>query len=146
MTHKYFQMIVKGNFSGLLVLNKKVEGLFGIRCESSNGHVVSCKKLMNEDLHTFKGMIGYYMKDNGEDHFEFVHHNVWADGIYDGKMEHAKCSKVGSNNRVNLCHSNVLQYAHQWAHSHMKKYLGVTLAGNFIPHMQKCQFYPNPTW
>jgi hypothetical protein len=26
-------------------------------------------------LHTFVGMVGYYMKDIDEDHFQFVHHN-----------------------------------------------------------------------
>ena len=43
------------------------------------GHVVSCKKLRDEGLHKFQGMIGYYMKDNREKHFEFVHRNVLAE-------------------------------------------------------------------
>lgn len=38
------------------------------------GHVVSCENLVDEGLHTFLGMVGYCMKDNGEDYLRFVHH------------------------------------------------------------------------
>jgi hypothetical protein len=44
LTHKHFQITVKGNFTNLQVLNMKSRD--------------TCS-------HTFKGMIGYYMKDNG---------------------------------------------------------------------------------
>ena len=35
------------------------------------GHVVSCKRLRDEGLHTLLGMVGCCMKDNGKEHFEF---------------------------------------------------------------------------
>lgn len=44
LTHKHFQMVVKGNFTNLQVLNMKSR---------------------DKGLHTFNGMIMYYMKDNG---------------------------------------------------------------------------------
>lgn len=103
-----FQMVVKGNFGSLLVLNKKIEVCMGWDVSPPMGHVVSCKKLRDKGLHTFKGMIGYCMKNNGNKYFEFVHHNVSADDM-NGKMEHAKFRKVGLNDRVSLSHSNVLQ-------------------------------------
>ena len=53
------------------------------------GYVVSCKKLRDEGLHTFKGMVGYCMKDNGEKHFEFVHHNLSLDDMNEDKLEYA---------------------------------------------------------
>ena len=43
--------------------------------------MVSCKKLRDEGLQTFKGMIGYCMKDSGEEHFKFVHHKVLAEDM-----------------------------------------------------------------
>lgn len=49
------------------------------------------------------------MKDNGEEHFEFVHRNVSAEDMNDGKMEYTKFGKVGLNNCVILSHSNILQ-------------------------------------
>ena len=91
------------------------------------GHVVSCKRLRDEGLHTFKGMVGYYMKDNGKEHFEIVNHNVSSDDANEGKMEYAKCGNVGLNISVSLFHSNILQMAYQWASFCMKNYLGVIL-------------------
>lgn len=47
------------------------------------------------DYIIFLGMMGYCVKDNGEEHFEFVHHNVLADDMNGGKMEYAKFGKLG---------------------------------------------------
>lgn len=38
--------------------------------------VVSCKKQIDEGLHTFLDMVGHWMKDSHEKHFEFVHRIV----------------------------------------------------------------------
>lgn len=75
LTHKHFQMVMKGNFSSLLMLNKKIKVCLDWDLNPPMGHVVSCKDLRDESLHTFKGMVGYCMKDNGEEHFDFIHHN-----------------------------------------------------------------------
>lgn len=91
---------------------------------------------------TFKGMIWYCMKDNGGEHFEFVHHNVSADVMNEGKLECAKFGKVGLNNRLSLSHSNILQRTYFC----MKKQLGLTLP-DILFHMCKSgQFYSNSTW
>ena len=47
----------------------------------------SCKNLRDEGLHTlfFLGLVGYYMKNNGDDHFEFVHHNIFAKDMFGEK-------------------------------------------------------------
>lgn len=63
------------------------------------------------------------MKDNGEEHFEFVHHNVSAEDMNDSKMEYVKLGKASLNNHVSFSYSNILQMAHQWAQFHTKKYL-----------------------
>ena len=86
------------------------------------------------------------MKDNGEEHFEFVHHNVLAEDMNDSKMEHVKSVKVGLNDRVSLSHSNVLQRPHQWAEFRMKKHMGATLPDTLYHMCKNGQFYPNPTW
>jgi hypothetical protein len=74
---------------------------------------MSCKRLRDEGLHTFLGMVGYCMKDNGEEHFECVHHSISATDLYDGKLEYSEFGEVGLNNHVNLSHSYILQRAHQ---------------------------------
>lgn len=57
-------MVVKGNFSSLHILNKKIEVVVGWHENSPVGHVVSCKKMRDEGWHTFLDMVGYCMKDN----------------------------------------------------------------------------------
>ena len=83
-------------------------------------HVVSCKRLRDESLHTFRGMVGYWMKDNKEEHLEFVHHNVSAGDMNEGMTEYAMCGKVG----LSMCasHRDILQKAHKWMHFHRKTY------------------------
>lgn len=49
---------VKGNFSSLMVLNKKVKVCLRWDVGPSTGHVVLCKRLRDEGLHAFKGKIG----------------------------------------------------------------------------------------
>ena len=90
-------------------------------------------------------MIGYCTKDNMEECFEFVHHNVYANDMNERKMEYAKSEKVGSNNHVSLSHRNILQMAHQWPRFLMKKCLGVTLPGTLYHMCKISQLYPNLT-
>ena len=49
-------------------------------------HVVSCKRLREKGLDTFLGMVGCCMKDNREEHFEFVHCSVSIYDMNEGKI------------------------------------------------------------
>ena len=66
-------------------VNKEIKVCLGWDESPPSGHVVSWKNLRDEGLHMFQGMIGYYLKDNMEEHFEFVHHNVLAETRMKGK-------------------------------------------------------------
>lgn len=73
-------MVVKGNFTSRRVLNKKFKvclGWDGMEVPPPV-MVVSFKRLRDEGLHIFEGMVEYCTKDNKEEYFEFVHHNVLA--------------------------------------------------------------------
>ena len=85
------------------------------------GHVVFCKRLRNEGLQMCLGMAGYCVKYIGEENFEFVHHNVFANNMNEGKLEYAKLKNISLNNCVSLSHSNILQRAHQRACFCIKK-------------------------
>lgn len=137
-----FQMVVKWKFykSSNIRIRKSKFVWDGMRV-CPWGSVVSCKKLRDEGLHALKGMIGYCTKDNGEEYFEFVHHNVPIEDINDGEMEYVKSGKVGLNDRVSLSHIDILQRAHQWAQFPMKRYLGVTLVGTLFHTCKSMQFY-----
>ena len=100
----------------------------------------------DEGLHAFKGMIGYCMKDNGKEQFDFVHRNVSATDKNEGKLEYPKFAKVNLNNRVSLSHSDILQKARQWAHFQMTKHLDVTLPDTLFHICKSMQYYLDPTW
>lgn len=82
------------------------------------------QKIVDACLHPLLSRVRYYMKYNGEEHFEILHLDVSALDMNEDKMEYAKFLKVRLNNCVGLSHSNVLQRAHQNAHFCMKKHLG----------------------
>ena len=46
--HKHFQMIVKGNFRGLPMLNKKIKVCLGWDESPPTSHVVSCKRIKDD--------------------------------------------------------------------------------------------------
>ena len=81
-----------GGFTNLLVLNKKIKGCLGWDENPPTGHVVSCKKLRDWGLHTFKGMIGYCMKDNV----------CWPRTQLTKQLEYVMFRKIGLNNQVSL--------------------------------------------
>ena len=116
----------------------KVQVCLGWDESHPTDHVVSCRKLKDEGLHTYRGMLGYCMKDNGEVHFEVVYHNVLAKDTND--------NKVGLNNCVSLSHSNILQRAHQWGKFCRVEYLGAILSKTLYHMCKGGQFYSNPTW
>ena len=53
LTHKHFQMIVKGNFIILEVLSKKIKVYLGWDASPMMGHAISCRMLRDEGLHIF---------------------------------------------------------------------------------------------
>ena len=94
LTHKHFQMMIKGNFTIHAVLSKKIKVCLGWDVSPLMGCAISCKKSRDEGLHTFLGMMGHCMKDNDKEHFEFVHYNVSADDMNNGKMEYVKFGRL----------------------------------------------------
>jgi hypothetical protein len=78
-------------------LNKKLKVCLGWHENPPIGHV------RDEGLHTFLRMIRYCWKDNGEEQFEFVHHNVLSDDMIDEKMEYVKFVNFSFKNRLGGC-------------------------------------------
>ena len=55
---KYFQMVMKGNIRSLPMLNKILKVCLGWDECPPMGRVVTSKRLRDEGLHTFLGMVG----------------------------------------------------------------------------------------
>ena len=114
--HNLCQMVVKReNFSSVPMLNKEIKGCLGWDERASCGSCCFLQEVEDEGLHIFLVMVGYFMKDNGHEHFEFVHRIVSAEDMNEGKLEYVKFGKVGLNKRVSPPHINILQRMHQWA-------------------------------
>lgn len=76
---------------------KKYMGWYGVKDMNLVGRVV-CNILTNRMIHTFKGMIFYYLTDTGSAHFEHVMHNISDSDVIDGKTLHAIYDKADLKN------------------------------------------------
>lgn len=86
----HFQMVVHARTKSaraFSILVRKYMGWFGQRKMNLFGKV-TCKVFSNRALHTFKGMVGYYLKDIGKEHFQHAMFNVFDDDIIVGKTLH----------------------------------------------------------
>lgn len=78
------------------------------------------------------------MKVIGEEHFEFVHHNVSANDMNEGKMEYAKFGKISFNNYI-AKGSSMGTFSYE-------EVFGCYSCQEALSHVQKCQFYPKLAW
>ena len=105
------------------------------------GHHILTKTLHNTGLHTFIGMLGYCIKDKGEDHFQCVHKNVTPEQM-EGLEEYIKYGTPFAKNRIVLTHTNLIERAATYCRYKMKKQLGSTLPGTLLPMLRFGQFIP----
>lgn len=94
LTHKYMHWYVVKNMNPI-------------------GRVV-CKSLTNTWLHTFCGMIGYYLKDTGSKHFDVAMFNIFEEDIIEGKMLLTIYGKSDLKFQVVLTHKNVIDQMYVW--------------------------------
>ncbi len=58
-----------------------------------------CKRLKGVGMHTYVGMIGYCLKDQGEEHFQFYHKNVNSKHMQEIVDEYVKYGSCFCKNR-----------------------------------------------
>lgn len=71
-----------------------------------------------------------------KEHFKFVHHNVSAYVMNEGKSEYATFRKINLNSRVSLSHSNVFAKGSSMGSFSNEGSLGFILPGTLISHEQ----------
>ena len=101
-----FQNGGQGEFNNPHVLNKKMKVCLRWHENLATKYVVPRKKLRDEGLHTFLGMVGYCMKEMMMSVLSLCI-IVLANDMNEGKTEYANFKKVGLNNCVSLSHSNI---------------------------------------
>ena len=87
----HFQAVFRIVSSSSIAVSKLLKTYLGWdkKGGSHNSHVLM-KNLTRVGLHTYIGMIGYYMKDRGEEHFQVVHNNVTDAELDAGLEEYVK--------------------------------------------------------
>jgi len=139
------QMVCQMMASSATVVSKRIKTHLGWDKPGAApmGHHILTKTLRNTGLHTFIGMLGYCIKDQGEDHFDCVHHNVTDEQMKEGVEEYVKYGTPFTKNRVILTHQNVIEKA---ATFYKFKQLGSTLPGTLLPMLQSGQYIPSTSW
>ena len=92
----------------------------------SSSHVL-VKRLSRVGLHTYVGMLGYCIKEKGEDHFEVVHNNITDEDLTTGLKEYVKFGTPFAKNKVVLTSKNLLERCLCYLQYRMKSQLGSTL-------------------
>ena len=81
----YFEAVFRIVSSSPQAMSKLLKTYLGWEKGQSppNSHIL-VKKLKEVELHTYIGMIGYCVKDKGEQHFDVIHNNITKDELEAG--------------------------------------------------------------
>lgn len=107
---------------------------------------VVCKSLTNTGLHTFRGMIGYFLKDIGIEHFEVVMKNILDDDIVEGKTLHAIHGMSDLKFKVVLTHKNVIDHMYVWHKYKTKWHMIATFMSVLTKMCRSGLFIPVALW
>lgn len=107
---------------------------------------VVCKALTNIGLHTFRGMIGYFLKDTGSTHFDVSMKNISNDDVVEGKTLHVIYGRSDLKSRVILTHKNVTDRMYIWHKYKTNKQL-TTMSMSILTDMVRSGlFMPTSSW
>ncbi|MCO5551220.1 hypothetical protein L7F22_004719 [Adiantum nelumboides] len=97
----HYQMVVRMWATSLISINKKVRQYLGWDSDKPVGALILCRALKQKNMHTFRGMVGYCMKDRDEAHFQKVDYNISVDDLNDGIELHSLYSPDALKNKSN---------------------------------------------
>ncbi|MCO5576548.1 hypothetical protein L7F22_030360 [Adiantum nelumboides] len=103
----HFQMVVRIWATLLIAINKKVRRYLGWDTDKPAGGLILCHALKQRNMHTFRGMVEYCMKDRDEPHFQKVDHKISVDDQNDGIELHSLYGADALKNKVCLTPVNV---------------------------------------
>jgi hypothetical protein len=130
----------------LVVVSKLIKKYLGWDVGSAPvGHHVLTKKLASIGIHTYIGMLGYCVKDRGEDYFEVVYNNVTDAKLVEGLEEFVKHATSFAKTKIVLTSRNLLERVATYLKFKMKNQLGSTLPGVLLM-LQSGTFIPDSQW
>lgn len=100
--HLHLQMVVRIWSATMAAIPKLLKFYIGRDKQKPPSGIIICKALSQKALHTSHDMVGYGMKDTGQEHFQIVDHNVGSEDICIGMEQLAIHGKEYSKSRVML--------------------------------------------
>ena len=144
---KYFQVVFRILSISTIAMGKLVKVyLRWDKGEAPSGSHVLVKRLSGVGLHTYVGMLGYCIKDKGEDHFEVVHNNITDEDLIAGLEEYVKFGTPFAKNKVVLTSKNLLERCLCYLQYRMKSQLGSTLPGVLLHMLRSGTYIPDAQW
>lgn len=103
-SHLHFQMVVRARIASTHTFGILVQKYMNWFDKKIMDHVgkMTYKVLSNRLLHTYKGMIGYYLKDTKKDHFAHAMFKKFDANVIVGKTLHAIYGRADLKSRVTL--------------------------------------------
>ncbi len=105
-------MVCRLRITSLLLLHKALKVALVGHKDAPIEHFVHCKSFKQQSLHTYVEMLGHYLKDSCEYHFQFVKCNVSAKQKIASKLKRAKYGVVALKIHVPLLQTNVIEHAY----------------------------------
>lgn len=127
------------------IVARKYMGWYGIKNMNPVGCVV-CKSLTNIGLHTFRGMIGYCLKDTTIEHFDVAMKNILDEDIVDRKTLHSIYGRSDLKCREVLTHKNVIDHMYVWHKYKTKRHMTTTFMSILTDMVRSGLFMPISSW
>ncbi len=114
--HLHMQIVCRLHISSLLAFNQVFKHQLALNdlVKAFISHVVPCKILKRQSLHTFVEMIGYWLKDARKEHFKVVDVNVSNVKKNFSTDEYMKFGATSTKNCEVLSSINIIDKAFSW--------------------------------
>ncbi|KAL3691406.1 hypothetical protein R1sor_005057 [Riccia sorocarpa] len=122
----HIQGLLRISTSSTRALKTEIRDRIGWQEAGPLGGSICVKSLKYKGLHTVIGIIGYCLKDEGEEHFRFHSKNVSEAQKEEGKRVHAIYGASEYKNRLELTPVNVLGRALQFRRYRVKNPVTIT--------------------
>ncbi|MCO5565039.1 hypothetical protein L7F22_018709 [Adiantum nelumboides] len=146
LLHVHLQMVLRMWSTSLVAINRMIKSYLCWADVAPQGGVVICRALTKRKLHTFEGMIGCSLKDNGQLYFQMVQHNITAKQINQRIELHMRydCDEV--KNRVCLTSANIFDRAHMFLKYSSRHPVGNDFLSTLHEMIKGGKYYPTSSW
>lgn len=145
--HLHVQGVIRVKCKQAASMTAALKTLFGWnKSKHSVGARIMCRSLIQTGVHTWLGMIGYCIKDFGQERFKYVMQNISDEDISVGQDEVLEHGAAPLKHRIALGPNNVFDRAVLFYNFHERKNPRISLPG-VLTHMIKTgKYYPSAQW